>query len=204
MPPGSPHSALFWWVRWNSLLFLKSGQYVNSWKVTSEIILMHKNMNASDTVKSTQSPHLHWCAVVAFDSELNIHQARLTPHTREMPLFLTPGNSFIAYSWNHLTTLDLSGLPNTHLQHLGHMLTSEKKKEHNSHVQMCTPLGKHPGSQGREGLTAVEAMLKWMRGKTWFRVKAYKPSSTHWVWVGAQGLCGSESAWLCWGSLLYM
>lgn len=60
-------------------------------------------MNASDTVKSTR-------AVVAFDSEPNIHQARL------------------AYSWNHLTTLHLSGLPNTHLQHLGHMLTSEKKE----------------------------------------------------------------------------
>lgn len=144
-------------------------------------------MNASDTIKSTQT----WCAVVALDSELNTHQARLTPRMREMTPFLIPRNSIMVYSWNHLNTLDLSGLLNIHLQHLEQLLTSEKK-ESNIHVQMCMPLGRHPGTQGREGLTAVEAMLRWRRGKTWLRVKAYEPSSAHWVCVGAKGLRGSE------------
>lgn len=33
----------------------------------------------------------------------------------KMPPIFTQGDSFKAYFWNHLTTLDLSGILNTHL-----------------------------------------------------------------------------------------
>lgn len=139
-------------------------------------------------MKSTQTRY----AAVALNRELNTHQAR---RMRQMPPFLTPGDSVMDYFWNHLTTLVLNRCLNAHLQHLLQLLTPEKKKESNYNVKMCSLLRRHSGSQGREGLTAVETMLRWKRGKSWFRMKAYEPSSAHWVWVGPKGLRGSEEVY---------
>jgi len=153
-------------------------------------------MDSSNIIKSTQT----WCAVVAFNSELNTHQARLTPCMREMPPFLTPENSITAYFWNHLTTLNLNGLLNTHLQHLGQLLTSEKKKESNKCKSVC-PWEVTQDPRGQKGWQPWRQCSDGGESRPESGWKCTNPPVHAEFGWEQRGYVG---AWLLWGSLLYI
>ena len=152
-------------------------------------------MNASDTSKSTQT----LCVVVAFDSELNTHQARLTPCRREMLPFLTPGNLVMAYSWNHLTTSDLSRLPNTRLQHLAQAVDI-RKKEQQLCKYACHSKAPRMPRERRANSSGSNAEVEARPGSGWKHTNS--PAHTEFGWE-QKCYAAARSAWLCWGTLLY-
>lgn len=89
---------------------------------------MHKNMNARDTIESTQT----YCAAVAFDRERNPNQAR--PHVREMPPFLTSwklSHGLFLKPFNHLR---LEWAPQYTSATSGTAADIREKEESNTHT----------------------------------------------------------------------
>lgn len=149
MPPGGPRSALFWRVKRN-LLFSK---VVNVWASRRSLQTLFQRIKIW-MLEIPSSPHTPTTAVVFW--QWTEHKPSKTIRERNYSIFDLL--KMQAYSWSHLTALDLSGLLNTHLQHLEQLLTSGKRGRA-TNMQMCTqdPRGEKGWQQWRQGWGGGEA-----------------------------------------------